>query len=264
MRAWRVATTLLKVGFADAVAYRSEMLVWLLSTNTPVIMLFLWRAVAAEAPIGRWGEAEFTAYFLTTLVVRLLTGAWVVWEINMEVKSGELAMRLLRPLHPFWSYAGENLAAWPLRLLICSPIIVVALVLVGPAAFNSDLQVWLLFPLTLAGAWALTFAAMSAIGALSLFWQSSLTLFDLWMGLYFVLSGYVLPLSLFPQSLQPALAALPFRYLLSFPVETALGLAPLPAVLKGLAAQWTYVIAFFALALLLWQRGVRRYEAFGG
>src|SRR4030042_723569 len=90
----------LRVGFAEAVSYRAELLVWLLSTTMPLVMLALMSAVAREGPVGRFGSADFTAYYLAALVVRLLTGAWVLWEVNFEIRQGTLAYRLPRPPHP--------------------------------------------------------------------------------------------------------------------------------------------------------------------
>ena len=265
---WRrfrdVLASSLRVGFAEAMAYRSEFVVWFLSTNTPLIMLVLWHAVAAEAPVGRFGEREFTAYFLTTLVVRLLTGAWVVWEINNEVRSGALAMRLLRPVHPFVAYATENLAAWPLRLAMVVPIIAVLFWVLGPSFLSGDPLQWLLFPVAIAGAWLLTFSAMLVIGSLSLFWHSSFGVFEVWMTLYFVFSGYIVPLELFPPHLAAIVDVLPFRYLISFPVETVLGLVPFATSIEYMLRQWAFIALFGTAALMLWRAGVRRYEAFGG
>ena len=107
----RALPAMLRAGFASAVAYRSEFLIWILSTNMPLVMLALWSAVARDAPVGRFGESRFRAYFLAALIVRLLTGSWVLWEMNYEVRQGTLGMRLLRPVHPFVSYAADNLAA---------------------------------------------------------------------------------------------------------------------------------------------------------
>ena len=105
MRTLRAIPTLLRVGLAEAVAYRAEFLVWLLSTNMPLVMLALWSAVARDAPVGRFGQRDFVAYFLAALVVRLMTGAWVVWELTFEIRQGTLAFRLLRPIHPLVAYA---------------------------------------------------------------------------------------------------------------------------------------------------------------
>src|SRR5262249_3246637 len=47
----RALPTLFRVGFAEAVAYRAEFLVWMLSTTMPLIMLGLFSAVARDRPI---------------------------------------------------------------------------------------------------------------------------------------------------------------------------------------------------------------------
>ena len=99
-RTLRALPTLLRIGFADAVAYRAELVVWLLSTNMALVMMALLTAVARDGPVGRFGQRDFVAYYLATLVVRLVTGAWVVWEANLEIRQGTLAFRLLRPIHP--------------------------------------------------------------------------------------------------------------------------------------------------------------------
>jgi ABC-2 type transport system permease protein len=260
----RAFPTLLRIGFSQAVAYRSEFLVWILSTNMPLVMMVLWTAVAKEAPVGRFGQSEFTAYFLATLLVRLVTSSWVVWEMNFEIRQGAMSMKLLRPINPVTGYLADNLAAVPMRALVSLPIAAVALFVVGGEHLTRDPVQWLVFPLSLAGAFLMTFLVGSAIGALGFFWESSLSVFELWLGLYFVLSGYILPLEFLPPWLHGVVQWLPFRFLLSFPVETVLGLVPRDVTLQALAVQVAYVIAFALLSTLLWRRGVRRYAAYGG
>ncbi len=260
----RALPTLLRVGFAEAVAYRNEMFVWLLSTTTPLVMLALWSAVARDGPVRGYDARGFAAYFLVTLVVRLLTGAWAVWQMNMEIRHGEMGMRLLKPIHPFVSYAVENLSAWPLRGVLAAPLAVVILLLLGPEAFTADWRQVAVFPLTLLGGWGVYFAAMLAIGSLAFHWHSSLSLFEVWLGMHMVLSGYIIPLDLFPAELAALVDLMPFRYVIGLPVETILGKTGWETTLVYLAAQWTWVGALTALALLLWRSGARRYEAFGG
>jgi ABC-2 type transport system permease protein len=260
----RAFPTMLKVGFADVVAYRAEFLVWVLAYTMPIIMLALWSAVAREAPVGRFGEREFQAYFIATLVVRLLSGSWVVWEMNMEVRQGTLQKRLLRPVHPLLGYLAENLAAMPMRLLIVSPIAIGAVLWLGSDVLSDDWLELAIVPLGILGAFLLTFIAAAAIGTLSLFWESSLALFDLWLGLYTVLSGYVMPLEFFPKSMQQVIDYLPFRQMLAFPVEALLGLVPREKALVDLAVQWIWIGLFTWLALALWKLGMRKFAAFGG
>ena len=69
----RAYPTLFRIGFAGMVAYGAEFLVWILTTNMPLVMLAIWHAVAADGPVGRFDQREFTAYYLGVLAVRLLT-----------------------------------------------------------------------------------------------------------------------------------------------------------------------------------------------
>ena len=61
--------------------------------------------------MGRFGSKEFVAYFLATLVVRQLTGTWLIWEMNQDIRSGALSQRLLKPIHPLLVYSAQGLGA---------------------------------------------------------------------------------------------------------------------------------------------------------
>lgn len=264
LRSMRALPTMLRVGLAEAVAYRAEFLVWLLSTNMPLVMLALWSAVAREAPVGRYGQAEFVAYYLAALVVRLMTGAWVIWELTTEIRQGTLAFRLMRPVHPLLAYAAENVSALPLRMAISLPVAAGLLWGLGGEHLTRDPVLWAVFPVSIAGAWLITFLAMSIVGALAFYVDSATSLFEVWMILFGVLSGYLVPLDLFPAWVTAAARFLPFRYMLAFPVEMAIGMLSREQALLDLGRQWGFVGLLGVLAAAAWRLGVRRFAAFGG
>src|SRR6202034_253735 len=138
--------------------------------------LALWSAVAAEGPVGRFTQRGFSAYFLATLVVRQLTGSWIVWEMNQEIRSGTLSQRLLRPIHPLVAYSAENLAALPLRAALCMPIAVIALFFVGESLPSTPLTI-AIAALSLLGAWLINFLTMAIVGTLAFFLESSTAVF---------------------------------------------------------------------------------------
>lgn len=263
-RTLRALPTMLRVGFSDAIAYRSEMVVWLLAYSTPLIMLALWTAVAREGSVGAFDARAFQAYFLVVLVVRVSTGSWVVWELNWEVRQGLLAQRLLRPVHPLLSYATQNLGALPLRMALVLPIAIATVAWLGTDILVRDPVQRAIAPLSLLGSWALWFCSMAIIGTLALYIESALSVADAWLSVSMVLSGYVVPLSLYPEAVQGAIAWTPFPYLLSFPVSNLLGHLGREEALRSLAAQWTHVALHLGVLLVLWKRGLRRFQAFGG
>jgi len=263
VKALRAYPTLLRVGFAGAVAYRAEMLIWMLTMTMPLVSLALWSAVSRTAPVGRFGQQEFAIYFLATIVVRQLTGSWVVWELIQEIKSGTLATRLLKPIHPLIAYSAENIAALPLRALFALPLAVIGLASGGAHLPHSPIAIGALL-LSLVGAWCITFFVMAIIGMLSFFVESSSSIFEVWLACFMLLSGYLLPLELFPGWVRTLANVLPFRYTLGFPVEVLIGVATPSEIAQGLAVQWGYAAASFLVAIALWRAGVRRFGAFGG
>ena len=263
-RTLRALPTLLRIGVAETVAYRAEFLVWILTTTQPLIMLGLWTSVAREAPFARYSSASFVAYFLACLIVRQLTGNWVAWQMSEEVRSGAMAMRLLRPLHPFFAYAASHAAAIPFRSIIALPVAVLLLASSGASVLSTDpVQLVLLVPSILL-AWLITFALMFAIGALAFFLTQTMAIANLYFALFSLFSGYLMPIDLLPGPIAALAGWLPFRFMLSAPVELmtrSLDRAHLVRLLGGQLA-WTAILLSAALAL--WRAGVKRFEAVGG
>ncbi|MBX5482433.1 MAG: ABC-2 family transporter protein, partial [Myxococcaceae bacterium] len=134
--------TALKISFSEAIAYRAEMLVWVLSTTMPFVQMALMTAVARGGPIGGYGQKEFVAYYLGTFVVRQLSGSWAAWQMNFEIRQGTLSMRLLRPFPPIVSWALEHLAAIPMRIVVVGPAVAVMFLTVGGAQLPDSVGMW--------------------------------------------------------------------------------------------------------------------------
>ena len=263
-RTLRALPTLLRIGVAETVAYRGEFLVWILTTTQPLIMLGLWTSVAREGAFAAYSSAQFVAYFLATLIVRQLTGNWVAWQISEDVRMGTMAMRLLRPIHPLFAYAASHVAAIPFRSLVALPVAFALLASSGASALITDPVQLALFVPSIALAWLLTFAFLFAIGALAFFLTQTMALANLYFALFSLFSGYMLPLDLLPPWLRQLAMWLPFRYMLSVPVELLTRTLDGPALLAGLGGQLAWTSTMLAISLLTWRAGVRRFESVGG
>lgn len=260
----RAMPTMLRVGLAETIAYRAEMVVWILTTTMPLVMLSLWTSVADEAPFRAYTQRDFVAYYLGALIVRNLTSNWVAWQISEEIRMGTLSMRLLRPVHPFAGYLATHLAALPLRLLVVTPVVVILFLTDARAVLIDDPARLGLFVLSLAGAWLLTFGTFIAIGTLAFFLEKSLALVEVYFGMFMLLSGYLVPLDLMPGWLRGVAEWLPLRYMLGAPVELLIGRYPdAAAAAPVVAAQWAWATAMLAVGALAWRAGIRRFEAYG-
>lgn len=263
-RATLAYPAMLRAGLAGALAYRAEMLVWMLTTTMPLVSLALWSAVAENGPVGTFSQRDFAVYFIAVLLVRQLSSSWLVWELNTEIKSGALAQKLLRPVHPLWYYSAENLGALPLRVVLCAPLVILSVVLFDALPLPRSASGALVFALALVGSWLINFFTMALVGALAFFVESSVAIFEIYTLGFMVFSGYLVPLALFPPGIRAIAEVLPFRYVIAFPVEIATGALQGSAMLKPLAIQWAFVAGAALGALLVFRAGIRRFGAFGG
>lgn len=263
-RSLRALPTLLRVGVAETVAYRGELVVWMLTTTMPLIMLGLWTTVASEGPFRNFSSADFQAYYLAMMIVRNLTGTWVAWQIGDEIRLGTMAMRLLRPVHPVLAFATTHLAGIPFRTALAVPVAVVLLFSAGASSLPHDpVQLALVVP-SLVLAWWIGFALMFALGSLA-FWITKLNAIS---QLYFIVSnlfsGYLLPLQLLPRWIADVAELTPFASMLSTPVRMLTHELPGDELARMLGMQAGWAITSSALALAVWRLGVRRFESVGG
>jgi ABC-2 type transport system permease protein len=262
VRAARVLAAMWRLGLAEAVAYRASMLIWILTTTFPLVSLALWHSLAAEGPIGDYGREDFVAYFVAAFLIRQLTASWVVWDLSAQIASGDLSTLLMRPAHPLLHHLMSNLAALPVRMMLAVPLGVTVLVIAGGVEIDAGTHL-LLVPAALAMAWLLNLSVQLCVACLAFWVTSSTSLFEVWLGLYMVLSGYAVPTSLFPAGFDTVIRYLPFHASLGFPVELGIGRLTSAEVASGLGLQALWLALFGGLALWLWRRGLRVYGAVG-
>lgn len=259
----RALPDLVRVGFAGVVAYRAEMVIWILSTLIPLIMLAVWDAVAVGGPIAGFGQIDFARYFAVTLLVRQLSSVWLVWELNYEIRTGKLSTRLLKPMHPLVPWAIDMLTAIPFRVLVLVPILA-ALLVWRPELWHTPSVGQLgLFVVSMVLAWLVNFLVQALFAILAFWIDKTDALFGVWFAMWSILSGYMAPLAIFPDSLRPVLKLLPFRGMLGLPVEILGGFLDPWAALPEVGIQVAWCAVLFVAVRWCWARGIARYGAYG-
>jgi ABC-2 type transport system permease protein len=259
----RVYVVLLKAYWQLLMEYRAGMVIWILSNTLPLVMLAVWLSIAKEGPVGPYDAREFIRYYLVLLMVRQMTTVWVIWELDREIRLGELSPLLLRPINPIHQHVAFNLADKLFRFLILVPLI--GLILAASGAWPTDAgpSRLLLFALSVLAAWALRFISQFSIGSLSFWITQSLSLNEMFYAGLLMLGGVIAPLDLFPAAVRQWAMYLPFRYMLSLPVEILLGRLKSPELYRCLVIQAGWLLIWFGIYRTLWKTGLKRYGAVG-
>ncbi|MBB2485172.1 ABC-2 family transporter protein [Mitsuaria sp. WAJ17] len=253
--------TLARIRFAEVIAWRAEFLLWLMTLTMPLIMLVFWRAVTRDGAFAGYTSQDITAYFLAVLAVALLTECNLVWNLNEDLRTGGLSFWLIKPAHPLSTYLSITLAELPARVLVALPVIGLALHAGGAAEPVGGRL--LLFLLSLPMALGINQAVQIMVGSLGFWMDRSITLFKLYEHVGSLLSGYMIPLAFLPAGVRGVADWLPYRFVISLPVELLLGQHDGTTALRLLLVQAAMLVVLNLMAMKVWALGVRRYTAFG-
>jgi ABC-2 type transport system permease protein len=272
----RAATLRLYVGFVRLaflkfLAYRLRYYTGVISytifvTGNAYIYQALYesRPAAEGLEIGGLTLAEMITYIAVAWIGRSFTFNNIDRTLSTQVQQGEIAMQLIKPLHPQTVMMFEAVGEAAFRLLLFTlPIMVVVVPLYkiqGPA--DPLTYVWTL----------LSFILALVMGSQLNFLVGCLA-FDLkningvirakHISLDF-LSGVLVPFTFFPAWFQTLMGWLPFQGLSYVPVTIYLGKRSGDDLWLGLGLQLVWAVALFLAGRLYWNRAVRRVTVQGG
>lgn len=228
------------------------------------IFLRLWTVTFSETGAETLGGLTLTQmlwYLVITEAITLSRTA-VAEQVDQDVRTGALAVQLLRPiLYPLYQL-GNNLGERVVRFLLNALVgALVVLYFVGPLSLGPLNLAF--FLLVLPFAFVLDFLGLFLIG-LGAFWlEDTSGLRLIYSRLTMILGGMLLPLEIFPDAVQPLLRALPFASILYAPAR--LFVAPDSAFLRvTLLSQGLFIALYTLLVALIYRVAVRRIHANGG
>ncbi len=260
---FRKIKMVLMVYWANALEYRVVIFIWILATTVPLVMMAAWVYLSTSGPIAGYSSGDFIAYYMANLLVSQVVTTWHGWEMTKAIRRGDLNPLLLKPFHPLWHFGLRAIPAKPLRLPIYLPPIVLVALLVPGVHYDVRPIALLAFFAALVLAYMLTFFMQTCIALLA-FWISEATPFvTIWYQFRILFSGYIIPLSLFPEEVLRIIRWLPFRFTLSLPLEIIVGKLPQGEWAGAFLAATLWTALFFVLMHFIWNRGLRVYAAFG-
>lgn len=259
------------VGLQNTLVYRVNFFVRATFGLIPLLATILvWRAIyagkGAGSAIEGYSLAQMTTYYVIVSLVDMLTAVTDDdWQIAADIREGTISQFLLKPLN----YLVYRLCLFGAGRAVYTAV---ALVPVGVFAFllRNDLVPpadWLhlgAFALAIVLTGLLQFL-ISFTMALLAFWVLEVSTFIfILFAVEFLASGHLFPLDILPPSLVGLLAYTPFPYQMFFPVSIYLGRTTGAEIWQGLAVQALWVVMMAILARTVWERGLRRYGAYGG
>jgi ABC-2 type transport system permease protein len=254
---------LLRRSIGLTLEYRAGILIWMMVSVMPLVMLAVWYALAEDGPIAGYSQNDFVSYYLLMTWVRQMTNVWVVWEIDYEIRHGDLSVKLLHPINPIHDYLAGHLSDKVFRFGVMLPLVFLAYYLFPTIHYDITPITLVLFLVTLVLAFILRFIVQYTIGILAFWISEATTLSDIWFAFSMMLGGVVAPLDLFPAQVRDIANYLPFRFMLSFPVEIVFGRLSFSDMTIGCVVLFVWLALALVVYYWVWRKGIQQFSAFG-
>ncbi len=253
---------------AHAVRLTAFRLNFLLLVLGPALVFFgvkisLWLSIFHHQPdtgLGGYTRQEMLEFQTWTLIIALLSQSYNASSLAEDIRLGRISTWLLYP----FSFLSAQFAAYLSFFLVQIIASGVLLCLAHLAGFVSIISPSSLFggSLLCCISALLWYFLQLAAGFLA-FWLEEVWVLRvlIQMSIQF-LSGAILPLSFFPPEFASWLSLSPFPLMTQIPADVLMGrIPPFEAIHYGLGFVW--ILIFFVLSRLIFQRGLRLYTAAG-
>ncbi len=226
------------------------------------LFLQLWEKVAGSRGQVAGYSLNRLLWYYTVAEIVMLTRSDIMERLNGDIRSGDVAIQLLRPYHYLTSLFADAFGQLLLRLTLNIPIgFVMAMVLVGPLeGFQPTHLPFVILSIFLGLFLSLS---MEALIGLSSFWTEDNSAFY-WISqkLAFML-GLFLPLEMLPAWLRGIALFLPYPYMIYAPARLASTFS-WESCLQLMPIQLLYCLVIFGLAHLVYRKGAKMVHANGG
>jgi ABC-2 type transport system permease protein len=262
----RPALSFVRIGFLNMLAYRARYYVGVLTYLFNVaVYYFIWRAVFREsATVVGMTLPEMITYVAVGWTIRSFYFNEIDRDIASQVQEGRLAMNLIRPVNfqtvMIFDAAGQSAFR---AALFTAPIgiVVVLLFRVQPPV---SLGAGGLFLLSAVLSFFLVAAINFLVGLIAIRTKSILGILRAKYLVLELLSGLLIPTTLFPQPFRSILFASPFPHINYTPAALYLGKATGAEAARLLLAQSAWTVALLVLGQIAWRRSRHRITIQGG
>jgi len=264
----RLYLALLKISIQDSIQNRVESSIWFLYEMLPPLMMAaVWlEAYRHQDSVAGYSLSEMLAYTLGMLVLRGVVTVYTEYAMDDQIRQGTLSRDLVRPIN-IWAYWFVDSAGWKtVRYLLTVPVMVGALLWLGPEIGQIHVPAERLPPLVVSVLLAagVCFFMKLCLGCVG-FWTNNIygvsTVYEVVAN---VLGGVLVPLALLPGWLQTVAQFLPVQAIYYVPLSVMLGRSTGADLWAALGLQAAWIVVLWGLAMILWRAGLKQYESVGG
>lgn len=254
-----------KLHYKRTIEHRFDMLIKnLQSVFTLLILFYFWKAVFnGKQTLNSYSFSEIITYYFLMRVIYSRVSAFLAASIAKEIKTGEITRYLIKPTDYIYTRITQYMTVdnlWPLGNAVV--ILLLSFFMYGFLSLPKSIWHFAFFIACVFVNGILACCINIIIGSVG-FWITDVTHLKL-LSTYIItiLSGALIPLTFFPPFLQRILNALPFKYLVAFPIDVYFGKLTMQETAQGLTILLIWIGLLLTIARAIFNKGLRGYESF--
>jgi len=263
---WRSAVPFARIGFLNMLAFRARYYVGVLTYLFNVsVYYFIWRAVFRNGQtVMGLTLGDMITYVAVGWAIRSFYFNEIDRDLAGQVQEGKLAMNLIRPVDFQMVMIADAAGQSAFRAVLFTVPISIVLALIFPVKAPASLAAGLLFLWSAAMSFFLVAGMNFLVGLIAIRSKSILGILRAKYLVLELLSGLIIPTTLFPQPLRGILLASPFPHINFTPAALYLGKATGTEAARLLALQAGWTVALIAIGQWAWKRSQQRITIQGG
>ena len=263
---WRSAVPFARIGFLNMLAFRARYYVGVLTYLFNVsVYYFIWRAVFRNGQtVMGLTLNDMITYVAVGWAIRSFYFNEIDRDLGGQVQEGKLAMNLIRPVDFQMVMIADAAGQSAFRAVLFTVPISIVLALIFPLKPPASLVAGLLFLWSAAMSFFLVAGLNFLVGLIAIRSKSILGILRAKYLVLELLSGLLIPTTLFPEPLRSILLASPFPHINFTPAALYLGKATGFGAARLLALQAGWTLVLIAIGQWAWRRSQQRITIQGG
>ncbi|HEY3203923.1 MAG TPA: ABC-2 family transporter protein [Thermoanaerobaculia bacterium] len=262
----RSAFPFARIGFLNMLAFRARYYVGILTYLFNVaVYYFIWRAVFRHGTtvVGLTLE-EMITYVAVGWAIRSFYFNEIDRDLGGQVQEGRLAMNLIRPVNFQMVMVADAAGQSAFRAVMFTLPIGIVLALLFPLKPPASMTAGGLFVLSALLSFFLVAGLNFLVGLIAIRSKSILGILRAKYLVLELLSGLLIPTTLFPEPIRTILFASPFPHINFTPAALYLGKATGPQAARLLALQAGWTVALLVIGQWAWRQSRKRITIQGG
>jgi len=255
-----------RIGFLNMLAFRlryyTGVVTYLINVT---VYFFIWKAIYSVDPdYAGMDFSQMVTYVAVGWTIRSIYFSNIDRQMAADILEGKISMVMLKPVSVQWSYISRALGESAFRAIMLTAPTTVIVVLIFPIEPPASPAHFIAFLGSVTASVLLVAGINFIVGACAVSLKSIPGLLTAKFWMQELLSGLLVPITLFPSPLREISGWLPFQHIGFTPMMVYLGRMSAGEIARTFLLEWSWILFLLGFGAWFWRSLARKITIHGG